>query len=145
LKPLTQYLSIAIILSIMVSVSALLTTYINNVYESALSVKGDLLDEAIILNKLELDKNKIIIVEFNREAMVYDIIVIYPLTKYSYSILKYIGNGTSQISYNNMTIFYQNMTNLQDKLIGIKNSLIIMIVPRDLCIKIYSTEGVYCA
>ena len=46
MKPLTQYLSIAIILSIMVSVSALLTTYINNVYElnnvyeSALSVKG---------------------------------------------------------------------------------------------------------
>ena len=145
MKPLTQYLSIAIILSIMVSVSALMTTYINNVYESALSVKGDLLDKAIVLNKLELDKNKIVIVEFNREAMIYDIIVIYPLTNYSYSILRYIGNGTSQVSYNNITIFYQNITHLHDRLIGIRNSLIILIVPRELCIKIYSMEGIHYA
>jgi len=135
----------AIILSIMVSVSALLTTYINNVYESVLRVKGNLFDNAIVLNKLELEGNKIVIIDFKREAIIYDIIIIYPLNNYSYSILRFIGNGTKQVHYYNVTIFYQNITCLHDKLVGIRNSLIIIRVPIGLRIKIYSMEDIHYA
>lgn len=145
MKSLTQYLSLAIVLSIIMSVSALMTTYINNVYGSALSIKDELLNRAIVLSKLKLGRNKVIIIEFNRKAIIYNIIEFNPLTNYSYSLLAHIGNGTGQIRYNNGTIYYQNMTRFYDGVIGEEGSLMIIIVPIELYIKVYYSEGIYIA
>lgn len=145
MKSLTQYLSLAIVLSIIMSVSALMTTYINNVYGSALSIKDELLNRAIILSKLKLGRNKVIIIEFNRKAIIYNIIEFNPLTNYSYSLLAHIGNGTGQIRYNNGTIYYQNMSRFYDGVIGEEGSLMIIIVPIELYIKVYYSEGIYIA
>ena len=143
MKQLTQYLSIAIMLAIIMSISALMTTYINNVYESALNIKVESLKSSLYINKLVLNKNKIIIIGFSKEAMIYEISVIDPMANHSFSLLNHIGNGTGSTIHNNVSIFYQDITNYKHWILGLRNSLIIICLPRSLYLKIYSMEGVF--
>ncbi|GEM_PF-4214092 len=143
MKQLSQYLSVAIVLSAMFIVATVMTMYIDRVYESALKTNTSVYSRRLHVYTVLLDSYKYVIVSFNgNDTVLYEIILVGP-DGGNYRLTECVGNGSGTVVCGAAVLSYINTTRYVDGIVCSRESLIIARIPNDHYLKIYSVEGVY--